>query len=198
MTVNSLHDLGNWVIGFAESEWAVLLLALTSFSDAIFSPIPPDPLLIIMSLANSGMAIYLAVITTISSIIGAIVGYWLGKLLGRPILYRLFSAKKIAQVENILQKYGVWATLIAAITPLPYKLFAITAGISGINLRLFILVSLIGRGIRFTFIAIMILIYGKSIELFISENLEIVSIIFTVVIITTGVSWVIIRSKIKN
>ena len=198
MIVNSLHDLRNWVIGFAESDWAVLLLALTSFSDAIFSPIPPDPLLIIMSLTNSGMAIYLALITTISSILGAIVGYWIGKLIGRPVLYRLFSERKITRVENMLQKYGVWATLIAAITPLPYKLFAITAGMLGVQLRLFILVSLIGRGIRFIFIAFMIMIYGKSIEIFISENLGMVSIIFTAIVIATGVLWVIIRSKITK
>ena len=198
MVVNSLHDLGNWVIGFAESDWAVLLLVLTSFSDAVFSPIPPDPLLIIMSLANSGTAIYLAVITTISSVLGAIVGYWLGKLIGRPFLYRSFSVKNIVRVENILQKYGVWATLIAAITPIPYKLFAITAGVLGVQLRLFILVSIIGRGLRFIFIAIVILLYGKSIELFISENLEMASIVFTAVVIAIGVSWVLIRSKMTN
>ena len=151
-----------------------------------------------MSLTNSGMAMYLAVITTISSILGAIVGHWIGKLIGRPVLYRLFSERKITRVENMLQKYGVWATLIAAITPLPYKLFAITAGMLGVQLRLFILVSLIGRGIRFIFIDFMIMIYGKSIEIFISENLGMVSIIFTAIVIAIGVLWVIIRSKITK
>ena len=80
------HDLTIWFQSFAESDWAIAILAIGAFVESIISPIPPDPLLIPMSVLQPSLAIWFAVIATISSVLGAIVGHWLGGRFGRPLL----------------------------------------------------------------------------------------------------------------
>ena len=78
-----LHDLADWTVAFADSDWAVWMLALVSFSEAIFFPVPPDPLLIGIALVQQPLALWLALLVTVSSVAGALVGHWLGRRLGR-------------------------------------------------------------------------------------------------------------------
>ena len=115
------HDLSNWVVSFAESDWAIVLLALSSFVEAIFFPVPPDPLLVAVALAQPDIAIWLGALTAAASVAGAVVGYWLGAWLGRPLLLRMFSEDRIRYVESLFERYGVWATLAAAFTPDPVQ-----------------------------------------------------------------------------
>ena len=81
-----IHELSDWVLSFAESQWAVALLGLSSFMEAIIFPIPPDPLLIAIGLVQQEIAIFLGLWVAITSVAGAIVGHWIGKRLGRPII----------------------------------------------------------------------------------------------------------------
>jgi len=170
-----LRDLSDWTTGFAESDWSALILAAASFAESIFFPIPPDPLLLAIAIPQPHAALWLAALVTASSVAGAVVGHWLGHRFGRPLLYRFASGKKVEAVENLFRKYGAWAVLIAAFTPIPYKVFAISAGVLDMNLRTFIFASIIGRGARFFILGGLIFVYGEDIERFIDTNFELVT-----------------------
>lgn len=174
---DALHEMSDWLLGFADSEWAVFVLTLTSFTESIFFPIPPDPLLIGMAIASPGAGIWYAGLATVASVSGALVGHWLGLLFGRPLLERIFSADKIAPVEKMFNRYGLWAVLLAAFTPLPYKLFAILAGVLHLDRKTFVVASLIGRGGRFLAIGVLIFVFGEDIEKFLDENFQALTLV---------------------
>ncbi len=154
--------LSHWIQGFAHSDWALAVLAVVSFVESVFSPFPPDPILIAAAVFNPELALVFAGVTTIASVAGAVVGYWLGDRLGRPILDRFVSESKVQQVEVLFHKYGVWAILFAAVTPIPYKVFAITAGAMEMRMRPFLVASLIGRGARMFLWAVLALLFGEA------------------------------------
>ena len=174
--IDILHDLSDWVLSFADSEWAVLLLAVASFSEAIFFPVPPDPLLTGIALLRPESALWLAGIVTVSSVAGALVGHWLGRRIGRPLVERVASKDKVLAVERMFIRYGWWAVLLAAFTPLPYKVFAITAGILHLDRKRFLVASLVGRGARFFLLGFLVLVYGEAIQGFLEDNFELVTI----------------------
>ena len=120
-----------------------------------------------------------------ASVAGAVVGHYLGKRFGRPLLYRIAPEDRVLAVEKLFQKYGAWAILVAAFTPLPYKVFAILAGILDMNRRRFVVASLIGRGARFFLLGGLIFVYGDSIEGFTDRN-------FTQLTIALGVGSVVV------
>ena len=157
-----LSELSHWLVGFAGSEWAIAVMAAVAFVESIFSPFPPDPILIAASIFNPEMAIVLAAIVTVASVAGALVGYWLGARFGRPVLYRFASTEKVERVEALFDKHGTWAILLAAVSPIPYKVFAIAAGAMEMRLRPFIVASLIGRGARMFLWAILVLLFGEA------------------------------------
>ena len=187
--IELLHDLSDWLVGFAASDWAILVLAAASFAESIFFPVPPDLLLIGISIIQPDQAIWLGALTTVSSVAGAVVGHWLGRRLGRPVLYRLFPETKVAMAERMFGRHGVWATLLAAFTPLPYKLFAISAGAFDLDRRTFILASLVGRGARFISLGALIFIFGESIEAFIGDNFEVLTVGLAAGAVAAVVAW---------
>ena len=191
--IELLHDLSDWVVGFASSDWAVLALAVTAFTESIFFPVPPDPLLLGVALLRPNLALWLALLVTVSSVAGALVGHWLGGLVGRPLLDRLFSERVIAAAEGWLSKYGVWATLLAAFTPIPYKVFAITAGVLALDRRKFLIASLVGRGARFVAIAVLVMVFGDEIEEFLSGNFELVTVTAGVALVAAVAAWAILH-----
>ncbi|HAL48279.1 MAG: DedA family protein [SAR202 cluster bacterium] len=164
-----LTELAHWTDGFAQSDWSSVLLFLLAFSESIFFPIPPDPLLIAIGIAKPGSAIWLAGLVTAGSVAGAVVGHTLGNRLGRPVLNRFVSDNKLGYAESLFEKFGVWAIIIAAFTPIPYKVFAILAGVMKLPIRPFLLASLIGRGARFFLIGVLIYIFGESIQTFFDD-----------------------------
>ncbi len=170
------HELTDWMLSLADSDWAIGLLILISFSESVVFPIPPDPLLIAIGIANPESAIWVAAFVTLASVCGAYVGHWLGRKVGRPLLRRLISESKTARAEALFGKYGAWAIVAAAFTPIPYKVFTILAGILDLRMRNFLIASLIGRGARFMTIGILIFVFGESIRVFIDNNFEIMTI----------------------
>ena len=174
--VDFLKDLSDWVLDFADSDWAAPALAINSFFESIFFPVPPDPLLIGISIRQPEAALWLAALTTVSSVAGAVGGHWLGRRFGRPLLYRLVAEHRVAAVERMVKRHGAWAVLVAAFTPIPYKVFAISAGVMDLNMRTFITASLIGRGARFFILGGLLFFYGESVEKFIDENFDIITI----------------------
>ena len=161
------HDLTDWTLQAADSDLAIVLLALAAFSESVIFPIPPDPLLIAVGVASPGSAIWVAALVTIASVSGAYIGHWLGRRVGRPLLSRLVSESKAARAEALFNKFGVWAILVAAFTPIPYKVFTILAGIMNLPIRPFLLASLIGRGARFVTIGVLVFLFGEEIQEFI-------------------------------
>ncbi|MFL2803530.1 MAG: YqaA family protein [Dehalococcoidia bacterium] len=179
---------------FAESEWSLIILAIMAFIESVFSPIPPDPLLIAMGLLSTNQAIFFGVICTLFSVLGAVFGYGLGKWFGKPLLSKMISDSLVEKTENFFNQYGVWAILIAAFTPIPYKVFAILSGILQLNMKKFLIASFIGRGGRFITLGVLIAIFGDDIRGFLENEFQTITILggaFLVVslILAWGYFW---------
>jgi len=182
-------------------EWAAhknskAILAFISFIESFIFPLPPDLLIIPMTIAKMNDWFKIALIATIGSVLGACFGYFIGYIffneIGIPIfeLYRIdntsFLEEKISQGGGII----AWASFlaIAAFTPIPFKLLTITSGFLHFNLIFFILICFLVRGFRFFLISILIGKFGPKIKLLIEKKLIKISIIFT--ILTTGVAFI--------
>ena len=188
-----LHDLKDWTLDFADSEWALGVLLLLAFSESTFFPIPPDPLLIAIGVANPSSAIWIAALVTLASVAGAYVGHFLGRRVGRPLLNRLVSEDKVARAEALFNRYGAWAILVAAFTPIPYKVFTILAGVMDLPVRPFLLASLIGRGARFLTIGVLIYLFGEPIQDFIDQQFELLTIATAVGLVVVLAGYLVYR-----
>ncbi|MBM7588051.1 undecaprenyl-diphosphatase [Bacillus pakistanensis] len=185
-----IHSLEVWLL-----EYGVWGLILVSFADSSFFPIPPDVLLIPLSLANPSSALLYAFYTTLASVLGAIFGWFIGRKIGRPVLIKIFSEEKILKVEEAFNKYGPMAILIAGFTPIPYKVFTIFAGVSNIPLRILVIWSIIGRGLRFFLEAILIMTLGAKAKPFIEENFTMVTIVAGVVLIALFLIYKLLQKR---
>jgi membrane protein YqaA with SNARE-associated domain len=197
--IELLRGFSHWIEGFADSPWAVVILVVNSFSESIFNPIPPDPLLIGMAVINPNLALVYAGLVTISSVLGALVGHWLGLRFGRPLVLRFISVHKVDRVEAMFLKYGSWAILIAAFTPIPYKVFAISAGVLEMDRRPFLLVSIIGRGARFFLLGGLIFFFGEAMQDFIETRFEILTLLFSILLVVSLVTvFMVLRWRRSN
>ena len=184
--MNILTEMTLWFEGFAETDLAIYALAIGSFSESIIFPIPVDVLLMPMSLLNPSMAIWFGIVSMIASVLGGIAGYWIGLRFGRPILHKFVSPSKADDAERLFNKYGAWAVVVAAITPIPYKVFTISAGVLNLELKKFVLASVIGRGFRFLSIGILLYIYGEEVKSFIEDHFQILMILSVMAAIVTA------------
>ena len=184
---------------FAESEWSLIILGIMTFFESVFSPLPPDPLLIAMALLSPNQAILFGVICTIFSVLGAVFGYGLGKWFGKPLLSKMISESLIDKAEDFFNRYGVWAILIAAFTPIPYKVFAILSGILQLNMKKFLIASLIGRGGRFITLGVLIAIFGDDIRGFLENEFQTLTILGGAFLVLTLVGiWAYVWLKSRN
>ena len=194
-----LHQLTDWFIGFAESDWAVVVLAIGSFLESTISPVPIDTLLIPMGVLQPNFAIFFAIVASIASVLGALAGYWIGKQFGSPVLRFFVSESKIYKSESMFKKYGMWAILVAAVTPIPYKVFTILGGALNLPLKTFIWASIVGRGIRFLSLGVLIFLFGEEIQIFVEEQFKNLSIAFGVGVVTIGiVAWLTMKFGLVN
>lgn len=160
--------------------WGLLVLA---FAESSFFPIPPDLLLIPLCLSSPAKALIYALLCTLASVAGGYLGYVLGKVIGQPLLYRFASARTVEKVESMFTRYGAWAMFLAGLTPIPYKVFTISAGIFAMRVPPFMLASLLGRGLRFFTEAILIMAIGEQAVRFISNNFEWLTMLMALLII---------------
>ena len=140
-------------------------LALLSFTEAIIQPIPPDLMFLPMAYDERNsvtMLLWLWFIVTFASVLGAVVGHALGKRYGTKLLDRFGKPQHRERREYLFHRYGTWGMFIAAVSPLPYKVFGWIAGASDMKLRPFILAGIFGRGLRFGLEALMIYLYGEA------------------------------------
>jgi len=168
--------------------WWLFLLA---FAESSFFPIPPDVLLITLGVAAPERAIWYALVCTVGSVLGGMFGYGIGLYGGRPLLYRLFKESKIRAVERLYDRYNAWATGIAGLTPIPYKIFTIAGGAFKINFRVFVLASLASRSLRFMAEGVLLYFFGAPIRDFIYTWFNWLSVAFVVLLV--GGFWLVHR-----
>ncbi|MBR5555204.1 DedA family protein [bacterium] len=175
-----MHDILVKINDLFQS-WGVLGLAVNSCIESFFLLPPPDILLISMDLAKPEKALYYATICTIASAIGGGIGYGIGKFGGRPIFNFLFKNKhqQFEQVEKMYNEYGSLAVFFSAFTPIPYKIFTIASGILNMNFLKFFIASLLGRGLRFFIVSIVLMLFGEAIK----NHIELVILAVSAIII---------------
>ncbi len=178
-----VHDIVVWMVSWADSPYAALALFILAFWESSFFPLPPDPLLIAMAVADPARAPFYALICTVASVTGAMLGYFIGKKGGRPVVHRLFQEKRVRAAEKLYQRYDVWAVGAAAFTPIPYKVFTITAGIAELRFWPFVLVSIVGRGARFFLLGLAVYFFGPAIQNAIDQYFELLTISFLVLLV---------------
>jgi len=178
-----LHALLAWVQGFASSPYGGSALFVFAFAESSFFPIPPDVLLIPLCLGDPSRAFWFAFVCSAGSVLGGAVGYGIGYWGGRPLVHRLFPEEKVVAVERLYDRWNAWATGIAGLTPLPYKLFTISGGACAINFRVFLLASVVSRSLRFFGVAALLYFYGEPIRSFIEKYLNVLSIAFVVLLL---------------
>ncbi len=185
--MNSLKRLYNWTVDKANHKNAKWYLSIISFAESSFFPIPPDLLLIPMALASKTKAIFYAFICTFSSVIGGILGYAIGyyfyNTLGIYIVEFYHLQNSFSVFEDYYKEFGILIVLGAGITPFPYKFITIASGVFGLNIFLFFIFSIIGRGLRFYLIAILLYFFGEKIKLIIDKYFNILTIVFFILFV---------------
>ncbi|MFH1594209.1 MAG: YqaA family protein [Candidatus Omnitrophota bacterium] len=176
-----LRSMGKWTIE-KFMPYGPLGLFVLAFCESSFFPIPPDILLIALALADPEASFYLAGITTLASVLGAMLGYFIGLKGGRPVLRKFISEEKILKVHDYFSKYDVWAIGIAGFTPIPYKVFTIAGGVFYINFFRFILVSVLSRGARFFLVGGTIYFFGPTVKVYLQKYFNLFSILFIVLL----------------
>jgi membrane protein YqaA with SNARE-associated domain len=158
----------NWTLKWAEHKFAPSILALLTFAESVFFPIPPDVLLAPMVLAKPEKAWRFASLTTVSSILGGTVGYFLGYWMFEPWIQPLITnfgyQARFDIALSWFSEWGVWVVFIAGFSPIPYKLFTVSAGFLQMAFLPFLLASAIGRGLRFFLVAGLIKWGGSAME----------------------------------
>ena len=183
-----LHDLREWLIAWVDSPAGPIALALITASEAIFFPIPPDPLLIALALRNPDSALLLAGLATVASTGGGLVGHWLGVRFGQPLLQRI-GGDRAGRVEAMFARYGFWAVVVAGLTPIPYKVFTITAGVLGLPRVPFVIASLVGRGLRFGAFGVAIFLWGDRVQAFLEEQFDVLVLVLAGVLVAGAAGW---------
>jgi membrane protein YqaA with SNARE-associated domain len=182
-----LKKLYDWVIHWADTKYGLPVLAFVSFIESSVFPVPPDPLLLALGLSKPNKAILYAIICSVASIAGGLVGYLIGwtiwEIVSEFFLTYLFSVDAFNYVGIKYNENAFLAILGAAFTPIPYKVFTITAGVFKINLATFILASSIGRSARFLIEGCLIYFFGDKIRNFIEKYLGLLSLIFFILLV---------------
>ena len=182
-----LRRLYDWVMSLAATRHAERALGAVAFIESSVFPIPPDALIIPMVIADRTKWVRIAAVSTIGSVLGAFLGYAIGALffdlLGEPILAFYGKADAFAEMTARYNEWGGWAVLFAALTPFPYKVLTIFSGVTGLNLVIFTLVSIVGRGARFFLVAYLLQRYGAPIQGFIEKNLGLLFTLFMILLI---------------
>ena len=164
------------------------VLGFISMIESVIFPLPVDPFLAGLTLAVPKKAFRFAFICTIGSVIGGVIGWFLGYLIGPSIenlflYFPWFTEEKFNAVKFAYKENGMLIIFLGAFTPLPYKIITITSGIAEVNIIAFVLMSILGRGIRFFIVAYLVKFFGKPALLFLQKHILISSSILGIAII---------------
>ena len=179
--------LYDWVLSWAETPYGSWALFILAFSESSFFPIPPDVLLIALAVGKPEKSLKFALICSVGSVLGGILGYMIGwqfmAMLGEKIVAFYGLTEKVAYIESLYHQYDAWAVGIAGFTPIPYKVFTITAGAFKINFLIFVLASAVSRSLRFFLVGGLIYKFGPRIQTFIDKYFNLLAILFTVLLV---------------
>ena len=169
-------------------------LAGLTFAESSFFPIPPDVMLAPMVLARPERAWYLATLTTLASVLGGLFGYLIGMYLyaqvGERVVEFYHAEEAFIKIHSWFGTYGMWIILVAGFTPIPYKLFTITAGALSMTLVPFLLFSLVGRGTRFFLVAALVFWGGEPLERVIRKYIDLIGWVVLIVLVLVYLVYV--------
>jgi membrane protein YqaA with SNARE-associated domain len=172
---NLLRRLYDWCIAAADKPYATWLMGAVSFVESSFFPVPPDVMLIPMSIARPERAWFYATVCTLTSVAGGVLGYFIGAVLydsvGAWLIHLYGYGNKVEAFRQAYAQWGTWIILIKGVTPIPYKIVTIASGFAGYNLFMFVLLSFVARGMRFYLLAFLLNRYGAQARAIIEERL---------------------------
>lgn len=182
-----LKALYTRTLSLAQSRHALWALAVVAFIESSVFPIPPDVLMIPMIIAAPRRAFLIAAVATVSSVLGGMLGYFIGygmfESIGRPVLEFYGKDAYFADFRLRYNEYGAWAVLIAGVTPFPYKVITILSGATNLSLPVFIAASILARGLRFFIVATLLWKFGAPIRDFIERRLGLMFTVFVVLLV---------------
>ncbi len=182
-----VRRLYNWVLHWAETPYGTPALAILAFAESSFFPLPPDILLIALSVAKPKRALFYALVCTAASVAGGFLGYAIGaygyEWVGERIVELYHGEPVMEQVRHWYETYGFLGILVAAVTPIPYKVFTIASGVFEFNVATFAVASVVGRGLRFFAVAALIYRFGAPIQSFIDRYFNLLAWAFMILLI---------------
>ena len=193
---NSFTRLYDAIMLWAKSKHAVSMLSIVSFIESFIFPIPPDLLLIPLSISNPKKAYYFAMLTTIFSVLGGVIGYLIGVYFADLFLNTLswmFDEKSVKITTEWMTEWGVMVVLISGFSPIPYKIFTVASGVIGLAFIPFLMASFLGRGMRFFLIGFIVLKGGDNLENKLRKYSEVIGwtglSIFSTYVFFTYLGW---------
>lgn len=184
---NFIKKSYDWVLHWAETPFGTPALFILAFAESSFFPVPPDVLLIALAISIPKKSFRFAAVAAVASVIGGMLGYYIGvalmEIVGWKIIHFYHAEELFTNLFETFNKYNFWAVLTAAITPIPYKIFTISAGAAHAKFSIFMIASIIGRSLRFFAVAGLIFLFGEKIKLFIDKYFNILSVVFMVLLI---------------
>ena len=182
-----IRPLYNWTMSLAAHTNARWALALISFMESSFFPIPPDVLLIPMVIEKRENAWHYALLCTVASVVGAFLGYVIGmfffEVVGRPLIEFYGKVEEFEHLREVFADNGWWIVFTAGLTPFPFKIITIASGLFALNPLLFMVGCVIGRGMRFYAVAALLWKFGKPIRGFIDKHLGWLTILFCILLL---------------
>ncbi len=184
-----LRSLYDWILSWAATGYSVPALALLAFAEASFFPVPPDMLLLAMALALPQRSYTYALVCSLGSVTGGMLGYVIGwglwDLLQGYFYHYIpgIDAESFARVGDLFSVYDFWIIFAAGFTPIPYKLFTIAAGVFSINFPVFVLASAIGRSLRFFLLAALFHKFGSRARQFIERYFNLLSLLLLAIVV---------------
>ena len=184
--VRRMYD---WVLHWAATPYGPAALILLAFAEASFFPIPPDPLLMALCLGAAARSFRFAAMATVASVAGGVLGYMIGAgawhVLGDYFFAYVpgVTPEAFLGVQEYYDRYDFWAIFLAGLTPIPYKVFTLSAGVFAINFPVFVLASILSRGLRFFVVAGLIYRFGPPMSRFIDRYFNLLTWVFGALIV---------------
>ncbi|MBS0518187.1 MAG: DedA family protein [Proteobacteria bacterium] len=182
-----LRRLYDWVIRLAQHPNAIAAMGAVAFAESSFFPIPPDVILVPLVLANRQKAFRIALVCTVCSVLGGLLGYAIGyyafETLGEWVVRTYGLQQGLERFRAGFAEWGIWIILIKGLTPIPYKLVTIASGAAHFDLFTFVWASIVTRGARFFLVAALLWRFGEPIRAFIEERLSLVTWVFLVALV---------------
>ena len=182
-----MRRLYDRVMGLARHRHAIPAMGVVSFAESSFFPIPPDVMLVPMVLANRNKAFTIAAVCTVCSVLGGLLGYAIGyyffETAGAWVVKTYGLQAGMDKFREGFAEWGIWIILIKGLTPIPYKLVTIASGFAGYNFPMFVLLSVITRGARFSLVAGLVYWFGEPIRDFIEKRLGLALLVLLATIV---------------